>query len=377
MNNKEQRANNTVIWLVIMLVVLIIIAIGITLLNGEDDEAVGINASTTQSVTEATTEEAVTTAVTTTIAVEKVLDINDYDIYSENALLMDMDGNVLYSKNGDETAYPASLTKIMTVIVALENISDLDNDVTIPGDIFDYIAAEGASTAGFIAYENVTYRDLVYGALLESGAECCLTLASYLGGSEEMFVRMMNEKAEELGLENTNFTNVCGLHSYEHYSTAEDIAKVLSYALENADFRKAFTSSSYYTETDMNPYGITFNSTMFSALDSSEFYGGYFLGGKTGFTDEAGLCLASLAEVGGKEFILVTTGADGTHYTEPYHIYDAETIYESLYVSDICGGQPEDEYNTQNYDTDEDYSNDENYYDDYESYEYYNYYDEY
>lgn len=109
---------------------------------------------------------------------------------------------------------------------------------------------------GFSAYESVTYRDLLYGALLSSGAECCLTLSAYLGGSEEMYVQMMNEKAAELEMNNTHFTNSIGLHNYNHYSTAEDIAKLLIYALDNEEFREIFTSQSYYTETDYQPYGI-------------------------------------------------------------------------------------------------------------------------
>lgn len=202
--------------------------------------------------------------------------------------------------------------------------------VVIPGDIFDYLSSEGASTAGFSAYESVTYRDLLYGALLSSGAECCLTLSAYLGGSEEMYVQMMNEKAAELEMNNTHFTNSIGLHNYNHYSTAEDIAKLLIYALDNEEFREIFTSQSYYTETDYQPYGITLSSTMFSELDSEYFTGGVFLGGKTGYTSEAGNCLASLARVNGKEYILITTGAESSDYMGSLRIADAVNIYETL-----------------------------------------------
>ena len=256
--------------------------------------------------------------------------ISDADVYSKAALLSDMDGNMIYGKNEDERIYPASLTKIMTAIIAIENISDLEQKVTIPDDIYDYIQREQASTAGFAAYESVTYKDLLYGTLLSSGAECCLTLSKYVGGSEEAFVAMMNEKAQELGMENTHFTNSIGLHSYEHYSTAHDIAKLLLYALDNKVFYQVYTSPEYYTETDSNPSGVTLRSTMFSELDSDEFLGGKFLGGKTGFTDEAGLCLASFCSIGSDKYILVTTGAEGTHYTEPLHIYDALYIYQML-----------------------------------------------
>lgn len=334
MKEKSGGSGNTLLLLVILIILLLIIAFGITKLSDNEERVVAdVTVATEQAeaaVTTVTATESVTEATTTTRVSVPELGLSDYDLYSYGAMLIDSDGNAIYSMNSDEQIYPASLTKIMTAIVAIENIDYLDDTISIPGDIYDYIAAEQASTAGFSAYETVTYRDLLYGTLLSSGAECSLALAVYIGGSEEMFVRMMNEKAQELGMENTSFTNVCGLHSYEHYSTVSDIAVLLEYALQNYEFRKIFTSHEYYTETDYQPGGVTLYSTMFSQMSSDYFDGGYILGGKTGFTSEAGLCLASLAEVDGEEYMLVTVGADGTHYTDPYHIYDAYTVYEAL-----------------------------------------------
>lgn len=333
MKDNSNKSGSTIPLLVLLIILLLIIAFGITRLSGNGDIEVVESYSSDeseQSTTEEVTEEVTETETEPIIASKTELDISNYDIYSESALLMSIDGTVMYSLNADERIYPASLTKIMTAIVALENISDIDDDVVIPGDIYDYIIAEQASTAGFESYEDVTYRDLLYGAVLSSGAECCLTLASYLAGSEDMFVDMMNDKAEELGMNGTHFTNVCGLHNYDHYSTAMDISILLNYALKNSDFREIFTSSEYYTETDLKPDGITLQSTMFSVLSDRTFEGGELLGGKTGYTSEAGLCLASLANVNGREYTLVTMGADGSHETEPLHIYDARKIYETL-----------------------------------------------
>lgn len=257
------------------------------------------------------------------------LKFSEFELYSNNVLLTDIKGNILYEKNSDERFYPASLTKIMTVIVALENLDDLDYSVQIPGYIYEYIAAEDASTAGFEAYDTVTVEDLLYGAILSSGAECCLTLADMISGTEYDFAALMNDKAEELGMDNTNFTNCTGLHNYDHYSTAEDISVLLRYALQNSEFRRIFTRDSYYTETQYNPYGIVLNSTMFSFVEDG-YYPFELLGGKTGYTQEAGLCLASAAEINEKEYILVTAGADGSHMTDPYHIEDAMTVYGRL-----------------------------------------------
>ncbi len=257
------------------------------------------------------------------------LKFSEFELYSNNVLLTDIEGNILYEKNSDERFYPASLTKIMTVIVALENLDDLDYSVQIPGYIYEYIAAEDASTAGFEAYDTVTVEDLLYGAILSSGAECCLTLADMISGTEYDFAALMNDKAEELGMDNTNFTNCTGLHNYDHYSTAEDISVLLRYALENPEFKRIFTRDSYYTETQYNPYGIVLNSTMFSFVEDG-YYPFELLGGKTGYTQEAGLCLASAAEINEKEYILVTAGADGSHMTDPYNIEDALTVYGRL-----------------------------------------------
>ncbi len=257
------------------------------------------------------------------------LKFSEFELYSNNVLLTDIEGNILYEKNSDERFYPASLTKIMTVIVALENLDDLDYSVQIPGYIYEYIAAEDASTAGFEAYDTVTVEDLLYGAILSSGAECCLTLADMISGTEYDFAALMNDKAEELGMDNTNFTNCTGLHNYDHYSTAEDISVLLRYALQNSEFRRIFTRDSYYTETQYNPYGIVLNSTMFSFVEDG-YYPFELLGGKTGYTQEAGLCLASAAEINEKEYIRVTAGADGSHMTDPYHIEDAMTVYGRL-----------------------------------------------
>lgn len=148
---------------------------------------------------------------------------------------------------------------------------------------------------------------------------------------EEAFVDMMNEKATEIGMSNTHFCNATGLHNPDHYSTVKDISILLKYALQYEDFRQAFSSSRYSTRpTNQHPDGFTFRSTMFKYMDSTEVVGGEIIGGKTGYTEEAGLCLASLAEVDGKEYILVTAKANGTHQTEQFHILDAINVYSQI-----------------------------------------------
>ena len=251
---------------------------------------------------------------------------------SRHALLMDArTGQVLARKRSGEDAAPASLTKMMTVLLAAEALPDLDTPVTLPEDIFPALYKADASMAGFQPGETVTVRDLLYGAMLPSGAECCEALARQVSGSEEAFVALMNRKAGELGMKHTHFANCTGLTNPEHYSSAADLAVLLQAALNNETFRTVFTTGQYTSSvTAQHPKGLYMASTLLSRLDGGEVTGGQILGGKTGYTDAAGLCLASLAVVNGKEYILVTLGAPGNHATEQTNIMDAVQVYRRL-----------------------------------------------
>lgn len=250
-------------------------------------------------------------------------------IYSSNAILIDIDDHkVLYSKGIDENIYPASITKIMTTLVAIENISDINQDIILTRVDFINLHEQNASMAGFVPNEKVKIIDLLYGTMLPSGADAAMGLANHISGSEEKFVRLMNEKSKELGMNNSNFTNVTGLHDVNHYTTVKDLGMFLEHALKNDTFKEIFTAKKHTIKsTNKHPEGITFTSTMFKRIESSELYDGEILGGKTGYTQKAGLCLASLAEKDGKKYILITTGAEGNPYSEQYNITDAFNIY--------------------------------------------------
>ena len=198
-------------------------------------------------------------------------------------------------------------------------------------DTYDRLYTEGASLAGFGAGDEVKAIDILYGVMLPSGAECCVGLAQHLFGSEENFVAKMNEKAAELGMDSTHFVTCTGLHDENHYTTVRDLTKLLSYALQNDTFRQIYCTSEYTTSaTASAPEGLHFLSTMFKKMDSPEVNGGEIEGGKTGYTGEAGQCLASLAKVDDVEYILVTAGAPGGPSTEPYHIEDAKAVYNRI-----------------------------------------------
>ncbi len=253
-------------------------------------------------------------------------------INSPNAILLDVqDGQILAEKNAEERIYPASMTKIMTAVLALERIENLDEHVTLSNEDFSNLYEQNASMAGFLPGEEVTYRDLLYGMLLPSGAECCLAVANRIAGSEEAFAVLMNEKAREIGMEYTHFTNCTGLEGDEHMSTVKDIAALLKYSVQNPQFYEIFTSGFYsVAPTNLHPEGFTFYSTVTENLDSMQVNGGTLLGGKTGYTEDAGLCLASMAQIYEKRYILVTAGADGEPGYRAAHLTDAVSVYDRI-----------------------------------------------
>lgn len=252
-------------------------------------------------------------------------------LYSPNAILIDLNNNIFMEKRSEEKISPASLTKIMSAIVAIEHLRDLNKEITLQEEMFAELYEANASMAGFLPNEKLAAIDLLYGMMLPSGAEASIGLATNIAGTEEAFVKLMNEKANQLGMENTNFINVTGLHHPEHYSNVKDISKLLQYALKNDVFREIFTAERYsISPTNRHPDGITFTSTLFRKIETNAFVGGEILGGKTGYTEQAGLCLASLAYINGQEYILVTAGADGDQHTEQYNITDAFAVYQHL-----------------------------------------------
>ncbi|MBQ8306315.1 MAG: D-alanyl-D-alanine carboxypeptidase [Blautia sp.] len=251
-------------------------------------------------------------------------------INSSHAVLMRAKGGkVLGEMNARERIYPASLTKMMTAILALEKL-DPEDTITLTNEMTAALAGRDATQAGFQPGETVRVIDLIYGALLPSGAECCIALADTISGTEEQFAELMNQKARRIGMEDTNFRDSTGLHDPDHYSTAYDMALLLKYCMRNDTFREIIESPWHSTPaTNVHPDGITFYSTMLKNLPDPYVTGGKILGGKTGFTNDAGLCLASYAEIGEREYILVTAGAPGTT-GEPLHVHDAVTIFTRL-----------------------------------------------
>lgn len=251
------------------------------------------------------------------------------NVYSPYLLLIRLeDGTALLEKESETAVYPASLTKIMTALAAIEALPDLEREFTLSESIFQEIWKANASTVGYQPEETVRAIDLLYGVMLPSGADASLGLAEGIDGSETALVERMNRRASQLGMDGTHFTNACGLQDKKHKTTLKDLSLLLREALKNETFRELFTSSRHSTPgTNLHPDGITVRSTLFEKLSDPKVPDGEILGGKTGFTDEAGLCLASLAEINGKEYVLLTAGAPGNNKGEPLHILDAQAVY--------------------------------------------------
>ena len=248
----------------------------------------------------------------------------ELNISSESAILYNLDsGEVLYEKNSDEVRQIASLTKIMTALVTIENVDNLDKQVILTKEDFAGLIEANAVQAGFTNGEVVTYKDLLFGLLLPSGADAAKAIARNVGGSEENFINKMNEKAKELNLKNTKFSTVIGLDDKNNYSTAKEVSIIFKEALKNKTFKEIITTKEYQTSDGK----LTFKSTIQSNAKRYEIDIPYVLGGKTGTTNGAGLCLATIAKANDVNYMLVTLGALYDKKA-PHNIEDAKIVYD-------------------------------------------------
>ena len=218
-------------------------------------------------------------------------------------------GKIVAGRNTQKRLYPASTTKIMTLLVACENIENYEDTFTMTLAITDPLYVAEASVAGFLNGETITMTDLLYGLILPSGADAALALAEKISGSEAEFVKLMNQKVKALGLKDTHFVNTSGLYDSDHYSTAYDMAVILETALKNPVCKKVLSTYQYTTSvTSQHPEGIPLSATLFEYMYGTEPETATILGGKTGFVNEAGYCIASYGtgKATNDEYIVVT-----------------------------------------------------------------------
>ena len=242
---------------------------------------------------------------------------SEFDITGEYVVLYNLnDDEILYEQNSNEQTSIASITKIMTALVAMDNISDYDSIITIT--TADFEGTTGYSKAGFSVGDRVTYRDLLYGILLPSGADAVNAIVRNTLGYDN-FIIAMNELAKKIGLENTSFSNPVGKDDVNNYSTASDVAKMLKYALENPLFKEIFTTKEYTTTN-----GINLESTLYPYQDILDI--DKIAGSKSGFTRGAGRCLASITTLDGVNYLLVILNSSvDQNYSA---VLDTITIYD-------------------------------------------------
>ena len=223
---------------------------------------------------------------------------------------------LLYSKNDTKKTSIASLTKMMTTLVAIEEIDNLDKIVTIKER--DFEGTVGYSKAGFKVGDKVTYRDLLYGIILPSGADAVNAVVNNTLGYDK-FIKKMNETAKKIGMNDTSYANPVGKDDENNYSTSNDLAKLLKYALKNETFKTIFTTKNYKTSN-----GLNLESTVNryeNILNTNE-----IKGAKSGFTKDAGRCLASITTLNDVDYLLVVINSSTT---SPYNaVKDTITIYD-------------------------------------------------
>lgn len=253
-----------------------------------------------------------------------VLALDMPEINSKAAIVYDLDDEIIIlEENSEEIRSIASLTKIMTVLTAIENIDDFNASVTITGEMLAGIYWN-ASVAGLKTGDTVTYMDLLYAAILPSGADATQVLAYAALGSVDAFVLQMNELALSIGATNTHYVNTTGLDQEGAYSTAYDQMLILAYALENPIFKEVYTTKSYtlsnglQVEATINKYNEVLN------LDTSK-----IIGSKTGNTTNAGLCMSALFYHEDHEMILITLGAELIEDV-PYNLLDTLTLIDAV-----------------------------------------------
>jgi len=237
-------------------------------------------------------------------------------INASAGIVMDIDtGDILYEKNAYERHYPASITKVMTALLAIEN-GNVNDYITVSSEAMSRVE-EGSSSIGLVAGEELTLRDALYGMMLSSGNECALAISEYIAGSVDGFSDMMNERARIIGCKDSHFVNPNGLHSDDHYTTAYDMAMIGRAAYQYPEFRTLIGTQSYkMAETNLNESRELWQENRMMYVENGSYYYANCTGGKTGYTITAHATLISFAERDGRRLVCVVMDCDPT--TESY-----------------------------------------------------------
>ena len=250
------------------------------------------------------------------------------EVNANYAVVFDLDqGTILGEKNGSVTMNPASMTKVMTLLVAVENLPDLEKKITITQDIVDYVKARGASNCGFVAGEQVRVKDLLYGVILPSGADAVLALAKEIAGSEAGFVALMNKKAQDLGLSSDcKFQNATGLYHSTHHMNVKDIGEIMAAAMRNSLAREVLSTENYQIPaTNKHENGIKLTNLFVQRIKGQDTGGASVTMAKTGFVRQSMFCAVSSGKGANGKNLLVVTGYSSSTWQ---CIKDHATLYK-------------------------------------------------
>ncbi len=298
--------------------------------------------------------------------------LKDSATESEYVVLMDAHtGEVLYQENANEQKFPASITKIMTCLLVLENVEDLEEKITVPNFTID---DQKASLIGIMPGEEISVHELLYGLMLPSGNDAAIALAVHVTGSVANFAQMMNTRAAEIGMTATHFANPHGLHDDNHYTTAMDMAKLAYVAMQNDIFREIVSTSSYIPsptnihnpDNNWNP-DIWKNTNKLVSGNYDELYAfndsskGHAIGIKTGYTSKAKYTLVSAAqnEDGTQEVIaVVLAGGVNERFVDSTTLFlYAFDFYDTLDVMEFLSSEMPQKIHVDNALDTQDYAN--------------------
>lgn len=258
-------------------------------------------------------------------------EVTGVEITSKAGMLVSLDtGDVLYENNIDQKVYPASIAKIMTGILILESEKyQPEGKIAMTKEILDLVLGTGLAVSLMSAGEEFTQKDLIYMVLMSSFGDSTYLAAQYYGGTIENFVSMMNQKAQELGLTGTHYSNPVGLHEEETYTTVRDIYTLTKYALQNETFREICEANRYSFPTSKSEKR-TLSTTNFLHDPTTNYYYSYCKGVKTGFTEAAGRCLVSTASHNGYNYMCIVMGCPNK-IGKRYEFLESAELYRWAY----------------------------------------------
>ena len=263
----------------------------------------------------------------------------DVKTYSDSILMVNLDSDmVVFEKDADTKRYPAGLTKVMTYIVAAEYFDDYDNTkIKVKNSIIADLQARGIACSGLEWHsgESLSVTDLLYALMVPVGHDAATVLADFITTESGVdFVKMMNDKAKELGCVNTQFTNPTGVHDPEHYTTARDMYIITDYAMGLPMFSKICSTTTYYLEGD--EYPIITTNYMIDVGRGGDYFYTYATGVKNGTTDQAGRCLISTAMYNGYAYMIVCLHAPYNYekdIVEQYPMIESANLYRWAFLN--------------------------------------------